>query len=372
MIAGFIFLVIILAILGLTTWLAIRQFKTLGTRIDASNTTLNTSMSNLNSNVTKNYLLRGDFATASNQFTSSLASVNSSLDKQSHSLLSQSKLINNLVVAEEADDTRWNQYFHTGINPTDNKPMTVLGVDALATKVGILGGKAVYGANIGIFPDFTNLLGGSSNEDMLPFGGMTIDPTDGALRVQGSQSNDIVRMKAAEMQNLSLGTSKKGEQLNVAGKLNFASTNSSYMLGVDGTQMYLKMADEQDSKLQLRTPNNTPIVTIDGRTSQTQVEGDIALKGCIKQAGAGGSSASMCFDNNTLSLNGASIRAPQLSIGQYTLKENASGHLVVQKGATDVAVLSPDISANTLTLRNTAGGSHTLMAAGSSNLSLIP
>jgi len=362
MIGAIIFFIIIAAIIGVTVWLIVREFRLVNKKITTTAAAQQASLSNLSTNVTQNYLLRGDFATASNGIKSAFSSVNTSLDSTSASLSTQSNLIKSLQVTDKAVDDRWNKYFSTSnIYGQDTSFLKVQGVEA----EGVIGKHGLGSTGFYLFENSENMAG------QLPTASIGLNP-QGEMQLRGwLPSNDVVTATKARLNELQLGASKQqGQPLNVTGKLNFATANSSYMLGVDGTSMFLKMADESDAKLQLRTPNNTPILTVDGRTSLTQVDGDIAVKGCIRQAG--GTGASICFDNNAMALNGTRIQTPQLSIGQYTLKEDANGSLVVTKGTTDVAVLSPEQQINKLVLRNTSGGSHTQMTAGVSNLTLIP
>lgn len=86
------------------------------------------------------------------------------------------------------------------------------------------------------------------------------DPLNGVT----VSNNNPMKKYDLSVPNLAVGTT-----LNVAGTLSFASNNSSYMLGVDGTSMYLKLDDSKDfiirdnkdtNKLSVGRDN----VTIDG------------------------------------------------------------------------------------------------------------
>lgn len=112
----------------------------------------------------------------------------------------------------------------------------------------------------------------NAHELILPSGG------SGGSLLQGTQAriyNDPLNGLTFSNNNptkkydLNVPTLAVGTTLNVAGTLNFASNNSSYMLGVDGTSMYLKLDGTKDftirdnndlNKLSVNHSN----VTIDG------------------------------------------------------------------------------------------------------------
>lgn len=64
-----------------------------------------------------------------------------------------------------------------------------------------------------------------------------------------------------------------GTSLNIAGTLNFANNNSSYMLGIDGTSLYLKMADS--NKFVVR--DNTDIDRLSVAQNSVRVGTDLEL-----------------------------------------------------------------------------------------------
>lgn len=324
-------LIIVLAILGVTAYIVVTEFKNVYRKVDVNQEVAEDAVVGLHTNVKTNYLLKGEFATASNSIVGRFGTVDTALEEQKVGLQGASASNASLQRA-------WDTYF-TGAK------LTI--------------GDVVAASNLSA-PKLS--LGSGSNQ-----AGVTLAQGSGGeltasnLRSAGTNDADFNRLRV-------------GQSLNMGGKLNFATTNSSYMLGVDGTSMYLKLADETASKFTIRGPNDTPAFTVD-KDANAAFGSDVTVRGCVKQPGSG--SASVCFDNNTLNLNGTRVQvgqSAQLSIGSYTLKEDAVGQLVVSRGNTDVLVLNPaavGASNNTLVVRNLGGGSHTIVQGGSSNLGLI-
>lgn len=335
-----LFFFIVLGVIGVTIWLVIREFKRVHNHIDVTEETyagLGTSFSNLRSNVQSNYLLRGDFATASNN----ILAYASSIDKR---LGAQSNVLGQVSASNKSVADGWNTYFTTSNNQPLFKAENIMATNGILAK-------------------------GIVSEAMLLGNEKTFHERPIPPYITYDEDYSVTMSNLGGKYDLNVPRTNIGQSLNIAGKLNFATANSSYMLGVDGASMYLKMADEQAAKFQLRDPSNTSILTID----RTGAAADVTMTGCIKNS-TPGSTASLCLNkDDTISLSGAKVQIPQasqLSIGSYTLKEDSSGQLVVQKGTTDVMVLSPSEQSK-VTFRNSAGGSHTLLTAGSSNLTLV-
>jgi hypothetical protein len=339
--------IVFAVMIGITAWLIIKEFKRVNRDINTTDETSRAGLSNLTSNVKSNYLLRGDFATASNAFTAQFASVASTQS-------GQDAAIRSVTSSNQKLNSTWNTYFGT----SNNSPMFTMS-NITACNIGT---KGLQAASLSLLP------GASFSNPIPPPNILSLTPT-GAI----TMSNSMTGMPGmSNLADLDVPRARVGESLNIAGKLNFATANSSYMLGVDGTSMYLKMSDDQDGKFQIRAPNNKNIVTVNKMDNSTAFDGNINITGCIKQAGTG-VTAGVCLENNVVSLTGSKVQIPatsQLAIGSYTFKEDAAGQLVVSKGNTDVVLVNPAQS-NNLTVRNLAGGSHTVITGGSPNLSLV-
>lgn len=337
-----LFFVLVFAVLGVTIWLVVREFRRIHNHIDVTeeslqivDDSLRSGLSNLNKNVQTNYLLRGDFATASNNMLGYMHSVD-----RKHTASTTSLTASNVDM-----DSRWNKFFSSG-----NSNVSVFTADNVVAASNLNSKGNIVSSAMFIGDDLKT----------------TINRDDGAVTMSNLSTTGKYDLKVPRMQ--------VGQSLNVAGKLNFATTNSSYMLGVDGTSMYLKMADEQTAKFQLLAPNNTSILTVN-RDATTALSGDVSLTGCIKKPGPG-VTPSVCLNaDNSLTLSGTRVQIPkssELRIGSYTLKENALGKLVVKKNNADVMVINPTSGSNNMTIRNlTQGGKHSQITAGSSNVTLV-
>jgi len=183
---------------------------------------------------------------------------------------------------------------------------------------------------------------GESSGDV--YGSLTFDPVKGI-----SMSNTTGQASV----DVTAGIISVGKSLNVAGSLNFANNNSSYMLGVDGTSMYLNTpelkirdvvpsglattitskgittnnfslsnsgdfgVDGQNIYIKPSQPNGGFVVKDSANNVRLTVQGsNISVTGDVRSAG------SICIDN-------ACIAAKDLQNLQILSKRMDSGNMIL-------------------------------------------
>jgi hypothetical protein len=103
----------------------------------------------------------------------------------------------------------------------------------------------------------------------------------------GSSNNGIIsttdlngmslsNSNALSKYDLTTNRANVGTNLNLAGTLNFAGNSSSYMLGVDGTSMFLKLSDANDNFIIKDSASNN---IFDVGSKGTTVLGNVAITG---------------------------------------------------------------------------------------------
>lgn len=267
-------LVLILGILTATIIIVAREFKLIKDRLKGEEqvSRLNEQVMGSNLSVTSKNIM-GHLTTEANALRSTMNTADTSIKTdmaQNQAVLSED--ISQLETIDKQFATQLDQLknndsqFQTSLNELRQEDTMFLNkIVGLESEDAAMAGTIASlsnDVNQLNFPTTLNVYSG----DMQTSSMITSDPLNG-LTIKNQSTNGGY--------DISADRGNFGTSLNLAGTLNFASNNSSYLLGVDATSMYLKM-DNPNKQFQVRDSFNVRRLTVGQNAVQIGTDLNIA------------------------------------------------------------------------------------------------